>query len=80
MFGLSFVVQSFLVFFQSSRLEETVGCFTLIDVFVSGGCVCSVALPRDAVGWPAVFDCGILFYFFIKVTLLFLNYASYLYF
>ena len=27
-------------------------------LFISGDCLCSVALPHGAVGWPAVRDCG----------------------
>ena len=39
--------------------EESVSCFTLIVFLMSCDCFCSVALPRGAVGWYAVCDCGI---------------------
>ena len=39
--------------------DERAGCFTLIVFLVSFDYYCSEALPRLAVGWSAVFDCGI---------------------
>ena len=39
--------------------EEDAGCFTLFVFLVSCVCYCSVALPRGAVGWSALCDCGI---------------------
>ena len=35
------------------------GCFAFIFFRKSCYCKCSVALPRGAVGWSAVCDCGI---------------------
>ena len=41
-------------------MEETAGCFTLFFLgMVSCDCFCSVALTNRAVGWSAVWDCGI---------------------
>ena len=39
--------------------EERAGCIAFIVLRMSCNCVCSVALPRGAVGWSAVCDCGI---------------------
>ena len=50
-------VVSFLVL-QSYRRGRAV-CFTFIVSLVSCDCHCSVALPHGAVGWSAVFVCGI---------------------
>ena len=47
---------SFLVL-QSSRWERS--CFTLIVFLMPCGCLCSVTLPYGAVGWSAMYDCGI---------------------
>ena len=39
--------------------EETAGCFAIIVLQKYCYYKCSVALPRGAVGWSAVCDCGI---------------------
>ena len=39
--------------------EERADCLVLIDFLVPCDCKCSVTLPRGAVGWSAVWDCGI---------------------
>ena len=44
---------------QSSGREEWAGCFAFIVFWMSCFCKCSVTLPRAAVGWSAVSDCGI---------------------
>ena len=46
------------LFLQSSE-EERAGCFTLIVIYLSCGCLCSVSLPRGIVGCSVVCDCGI---------------------
>ena len=38
--------------------ERTV-CFTVIVFLIACDCKCSVTLPRYAMGWSAVCDCGI---------------------
>ena len=35
------------------------GGFPLIEILLSYGYLCSVSLPRGAMGWSVVFDCGI---------------------
>ena len=35
------------------------GCFAIVILQMCSCCGCSVALPRGAVGWSAVCDCGI---------------------
>ena len=60
-FGLCFGVHcfmSFLVLQSSWRWSEMV-CCALIVFHGSCYCGCSVALPRTAVGWSVVYDCGI---------------------
>ena len=42
---------------------ERANCFTLIVFLMSCDCYCSVALHRGAVGWYAVFDCGLIYFF-----------------
>ena len=37
--------------------KETADCITLIESWLSP--YCSVSLPRGAMGWPVVCDCGI---------------------
>ena len=56
-FGLHYFV-SFLV---CNHLEEEgkAGCFAFVFLRMSCYCICSVALSYCAVGWSAVFDCGI---------------------
>ena len=39
--------------------EERAGCFAFIVFWMSCYCKCPVALPHGAVGWSAVYDCGI---------------------
>ena len=39
--------------------EERASCFTVIVLFLSCDCKCSVSLPHGAAGWSAVCDCGI---------------------
>ena len=39
--------------------EERTDCFALIVSLVSCHCHCSVTLPHGALGWSAVYDCGI---------------------
>ena len=39
--------------------EEKAGCFAIIVLKMKCYYKCSVALPRGAVGWSAVCDCGI---------------------
>ena len=47
--------------FWGMKIEEEVkaGCFAFIVLQMSCYCKCSVALPCGAVGWSAVYDCGI---------------------
>ena len=40
-------------------MEERAGCFTLTVLLVSWDIQYSVALPVGALGWSAVYDCGI---------------------
>ena len=39
--------------------REKAGCFAVVVLEMYCYCKCSVAFPHDAVGWSAVFDCGI---------------------
>ena len=39
--------------------EERAGCFTFSFFLISCDCLCSVALPRGALGWSAYCDYGI---------------------
>ena len=39
--------------------DDRAGCFALIVLRMSCYCKCSASLPHDAVGWSAVYDCGI---------------------
>ena len=39
--------------------EEIAGCFAMIVLQMYCSYKCSLALPRGAVGWNAVCDCGI---------------------
>ena len=60
MFAL-YVMHTFCSFFFCNHLEEEeiAGCFAFILLWMSCYCRCSVTLPRSAVGWSAVCDCGI---------------------
>ena len=51
---------SFLVFTHLAE-EEIADCLTLtVYMYLLWyGCLCSVSLPRGAVGWSVVYDCGI---------------------
>ena len=51
------VLSSFAVILLRKR--EIVSCFTFIVFMLSCGCLCSVSLPHDSMGWSAVSDCGI---------------------
>ena len=44
---------------QSSFVKERASRFIVIFLLMDCDCKCSVAYPRDAVGWSAVCDCGI---------------------
>ena len=61
MFVPCFLMQYLVPFIvlQSFWLGRESGCFTLIVFLMYCDYWCSVALPRDAVGWSAVCDCGI---------------------
>ena len=39
--------------------EERVGCFTLFVLFLSCGCLCTMAFPHGAMGWSTVCDCAL---------------------
>ena len=39
--------------------EERAGCFALFGFLISSDSPCSMALPCDAIGWSAVYSCGI---------------------
>ena len=41
------------------KKRERAGCFGVTVCLMSYDSQCCVALPRDAVGWSAVCDCGI---------------------
>ena len=62
MFGHCFVMQclmSFLYSLQYSSAEkERAGCFALISFLVSCTCYSSESIPRCAMDWSAVYDCG----------------------
>ena len=60
-FGPCLVIQYFMPFYLCNHLngEEKAGCFTLIVFLMSCDGECYVALPHVAMGWSAVFDCGI---------------------
>ena len=65
-FGTCFVMKCLvpILVLQSSRgrierEREKAGCFTLIVFLLSCDYSCSLALPHDAVGWSAVYECGI---------------------
>ena len=45
--------------FQSLEKDEKAGCFAVIVLQMSCYCKCSVTLPRGAMCWSAVCDCGI---------------------
>ena len=47
------------VFCNHLEEEEKTGCFAIIVLQVYCYYKCSVVLPHGAVGWPAVYDCGI---------------------
>ena len=38
--------------------RQRAACFTLIVYLMHCDCKCSVALPRGALGWYAMCDCG----------------------
>ena len=44
---------------QSFEEEERAGCFAFIVLRMACYCKCSTTLPRGAVDWSAVCDCGI---------------------
>ena len=73
-FGMHYLV-FFLVLHHLDK-EERAGCFTLIFFLISYSCDCwcFLTLPRGAVGWSAVCDCGTVFpdhtHFFILSALL----------
>ena len=46
-------------YFMSLEEEEGAGCFAFKVLQMYCSCKCSVALPRGAVGWSAVGNCGI---------------------
>ena len=55
-------VAQYLVSFLVLQLfceEKRAGCLTLFVFLVSRGCYCTVSLPCSAMGWSAVFACGI---------------------
>ena len=56
-----YVLLSVLSSFELYHLdrEERAGSFTFVVFLIYHDCKCYVALPRGAVGWSAVFDCGI---------------------
>ena len=56
MFGPCFVIQYIMSFLSCNHIDgdQKAGCFTLVVVLVSVDCKYSVALPHDAMGWPAV--------------------------
>ena len=39
--------------------KREVGCFTVSLFIMSCSCYCSATLPRGAVGWSEVCDCGV---------------------
>ena len=50
---------SFLVLQSSRRGREMASCFAFFVLQMSCYCKRSVTLPHGAMGWPAVYDCGI---------------------
>ena len=50
---------SVLSIFAIILMRNRAGFFALIVFLMSCGCQCSVALPRSAIDWYAVCDCGI---------------------
>ena len=54
-----YAVLSVLFNFVIILMGKRVGYFTLNIFLVACGCKCSLALPRDAVGWSEVYGCGI---------------------
>ena len=60
MFGPCIVFQYFVSvqFWSHLDREERAGCFALTVFLISCGSQFSAALPRSAVGWSAVCDCG----------------------
>ena len=53
---------------HSSEEEEKAGCFAIIVLQMYCYNNCSVALPHGAMGWYAVCDCGITYFFFFFPT------------
>ena len=58
---LSFSIYYFesILVLQSSSRERESWLLSFVVSLMSCYCVCSVALPRGAVGWSLVCDCGI---------------------
>ena len=54
-YALLYVLFSFAIILKRKRA----GCFAFIVLRMPCYCKCSLALPRDDVGWSAVCDCGI---------------------
>ena len=52
------VLSGFAVVLGSGGGGGGAGCFAFV-VLLSWCCVCSTALPRGAMGWSALCDCGI---------------------
>ena len=63
---------SFLVLQSSWRGRERAGFFAFIVFWMSCYCKCLVALPRGAVYWSAVYDCGISWSYSLTFVLLIL--------
>ena len=59
--GLCFGMHYFMSFLFCNHLDENerAGCFAFVVFWMSCYCKRSVDLPRGAVGWSAVCDCGI---------------------
>ena len=47
------------LFYYAVQQGERAGCFTLVVFLVDCDCSCYADLPRGAVDWSALCDCGI---------------------
>ena len=58
-YALICVHSSFAIIYLEEEDLEIAGCFAIIVLQMYCCCKCSVALPRGAMGWSTLCDCGI---------------------